>query len=186
MGRVVSILGVDPGFASFGYSIIQLLPEEGERIISVDVLRTKKSAKKQKVLVADDNFRRARAIAAMLQDVVAHNTPAAIAAEGMSFPRNASNAAKMAMSWGILAAIVEELQLPLVQATPQRIKKTVAGKTTATKEEVRDVLLGRYPKQFDDFMASTPKTQWEHGFDSVAAVVTCLDSDVLRMARGMT
>ena len=54
-----------------------------------------------------------------------------------------------------------------------------------SKEEIRDVLLERYPKQFDAFMASTPGGQWEHGFDSVGALVTCLDSDVLRMARGM-
>lgn len=184
MSRPIKVLGVDPGFASFGYSIVQLFPKS-EEVLSVNVIRTKKSTKKQQVLVADDNFRRARAIAAMLSEVIAMHTPAAIAAEAMSFPRNASAAAKVAMSWGILASIVEELQLPLVQATPQQIKKTLTGKTTATKEDVREVLLDRYTNEFDPFMESTPAGQWEHGFDSVGAVVTCLDSDVLLMARGM-
>lgn len=182
--RPIIVLGVDPGFASFGYSIVQLFPKS-EEVLSVNVIRTKKSVKKQKVLVADDNFRRARAIAAILMEVISTHMPAAIAAEGMSFPRNASAAAKVAMAWGILAAVVEDLQLPLVQGTPQQIKKTLTGKTTASKEEVRDVLLERYPGQFAAFMQSTPTGQWEHGFDSAAAVVTCLDSDVLRMARGM-
>jgi Holliday junction resolvasome RuvABC endonuclease subunit len=178
----VYILGCDPGFASFGYCIMQLLPDT-ERIISVNVIRTKKSNKKQKVLVADDNFRRARAIAAVLREVVVGFQPKAIAAEAFSPPRNASNAAKVALSWGILADIVEDFQLPMVQASPQRIKKQLTDKTSATKEEVQEVLQSRYPGQFDPFTNSTPRGQWEHGFDAAASVVAGLNEDVLRMAR---
>jgi Holliday junction resolvasome RuvABC endonuclease subunit len=165
---------------------MRLLPDS-EEVVMLNVIRTKKSAKKQNVLAADDNFRRARAISALLMEVLTKYDPKAIAAEAMSFPRNAGNAAKMAISWGILACLVEERQLPLVQASPQQIKATVCpDQKTATKEDIQNALLDRYgPEGFRAFQESTPEGQWEHAFDSVGVVVTCLGSNVMRMARGM-
>jgi Holliday junction resolvasome RuvABC endonuclease subunit len=191
MGREVCVLGVDPGFASFGMAVVRLFPER-ERVLSVQVVRTKKSPKKRNVKVADDNFCRARAIASMVRETVKRWKPLAIAGETMSFPRNASAAAKVAMTWGILADLTEDLQLPMATATPQEIKKVVCDIKTATKEDVRRALEARYPRQFDAFKAEfpakkppQPNGQWEHGFDAVGAVVACLDTDVIRMARGM-
>lgn len=184
MSREVFILGVDPGFASFGFGIVNLLPTS-EFVIKVDVVRTQKSPKKLNVKAADDNFRRSQAIAAVLHDVVRKYQPMAIAAEAMSFPRNASAAAKVAMAWGILSDVCHVYQLPMVQATPQEIKKTLCGNKSATKEDVQKALEGRYEHQFQHFTGVVPAGQWEHGFDAVGAVVSCLDSDVIRMARGM-
>jgi len=184
MAREVFVLGVDPGFASFGVSIVELTAST-ERVRMTEVIRTKKSTKKQNVRAADDNFRRAGAIAAVLHDVVATWKPMAIAAEAMSFPRNASAAAKVAMAWGILADIAEVYSLPMVQATPQEIKRALCDKETATKVEVRDRLQTLYEGQFDQFTSGTPEGQWEHGFDATGAVIACLDSDIVRMARGM-
>ena len=76
-------------------------------------------------------------------------------------------------------------QLPLVQLSPQGIKKKLCGKNSATKEEIRGVLLERYSGAFDAFMSSVPKGQWEHGFDAASSIVATLDSDVLRAVRGL-
>jgi hypothetical protein len=89
------------------------------------------------------------------------------------------------MTWGILAALVEQFQLPLVQQSPQGIKKALCGKMSASKEDVRDALIARYPGAFDPFMEEYPATQWEHGFDAASALVATLDSDVLRAVRGL-
>lgn len=185
MSGEVYVLGLDPGFASFGYSVLRFTPE-GEEVVAVNVIRTKKTGKKRNVLASDDNFRRARAIASVLREVVVGFQPRALAAEALSLPRNASAAAKVAMSWGILADIVEEFQIPLVQQSPQGIKKTLCGKVSATKVEVQEVVMKRYPGAFQPFMDATPKGQWEHGFDSVSAVLATIDSDVLRAVRGAT
>lgn len=190
MGEVC-VLGVDPGFASFGLCVVQLLPDS-ERILHVDVIRTQKSNKKQNVKAADDNFRRGKAISALLHSVVDERKPLAIAAESASWPRNASASAKLAMSWGILIDICQVYSLPMVQATPQELKKAVCDKKTATKEEIRHALEERYPGQFNPFKTEFPPRnppkphgQWEHGFDAAGAVVACLDTDVIRMARSM-
>lgn len=191
MEREVFILGTDPGFASFGFGIVQLL-SSSEVVRAVDVIRTQKSAKKKGVKAADDNFHRGQAISAVLHEVVKKWQPMAISAEAASWPRNASASAKLAMSWGILIDLCHVYQLPMVQASPQEIKKTLCDNKSATKEDVRRALEGRYPDQFEGFKARyparkppQPNGQWEHGFDAVGAVVTCLGSDVIRMARGM-
>lgn len=180
----VYVLGLDPGFASFGYCVFRFT-KEGEEVVAVNVIRTKKTAKKKNVLASDDNFRRARAIAAVLREVVEGFQPRAIAAEALSLPRNASAAAKVAMSWGILADIVEDRQIPLIQQSPQGLKKALCGKKSATKQDIQEVLEGLYPGAFDQFISATPKGQWEHGFDAASAVVGLKDSDVLRAVRSM-
>lgn len=191
MNREVFVLGMDPGFASFGFGVVQLLPE-GERIVRVDVIRTQKSAKKLNVKAADDNFRRGQAISAILHDVVKEYQPVALAAESASWPRNASSSAKLALSWGILIDLCHVYHLPMAQASPQEIKKVLCKKKSATKEDIRQALEALYPHQFDAFKTEFPAKnppkphgQWEHGFDAVGAVVACLSTDVIRMARSM-
>ena len=192
MRREVYILGTDPGFASFGFGITQLFPDS-ERVVRVDVIRTEKSNKKLNVKAADDNFRRGQAIAKVLDEVVKEYQPMAITAEAASWPRNAGATAKVAMSWGILIYLCYQYRLPMAQASPQEIKKALCDDKSATKEDVRRALEGRYPDQFNEFKhrfparkPPKPNGQWEHGFDAIGSTVTCLDTDVIRMARGMT
>jgi len=184
MGRAACVIGVDPGFANFGYGVM-FLGTGVEWITEVSVIRTQKTNKKQNVKAAADNFRRAQEISKAFHKVVNKVKPAAIVAETMSFPRNASVAAKMAMAFGVLADICYVYDLPMVQATPQEIKKYLCDNKSATKEAVQEALLGRYPGQFDAFMKVVPRSKWEHGFDSIGAILTSLDSDVVRMARRM-
>ena len=184
MAREVYIIGTDPGFASFGLSVIRLTPKS-EEVVETLVIRTQKSVKKLNVKAVDDNFRRAQAIAAALYEIVNKWKPMALTAESMSFPRNSSAASKVAMVWGILALLCNIFQLPMVQATPQEIKKRLCDNKSATKEQIRVALERMYPGQFDPFKDSTAAGQWEHGFDAAGSVVACMDTDVLRMARGM-
>lgn len=175
----MKVCGVDPGFASIGYSIVELLPQ-GERVVALGVIRTQKSTKKQHVLACEDNFSRAREIAVALRRLVAVHGIRAICAEAMSFPRQASVAAKIAMVWGILADLTADQNLPLVQPTPQQIKKALCGKASASKTEVEAAVRARY-RGLD--LTGIPSGQHEHVFDSLAAVVASLDSEVLRALR---
>ena len=181
--REVFVLGADPGFASFGYCVMQLLPDS-EKIIEVNVIRTKKDTKKQNILAADDNLRRTRAIFAALNGVLSEYPISVITAEMMSYPRSSSVAAKMSLAWGVIASLSEGNQIPIAQASPQKIKKAICGNSKASKDDVQDALRRRYKGEFFPFQKALPAGQWEHGFDAVGSVVTCLDSDVLRMARG--
>jgi Holliday junction resolvasome RuvABC endonuclease subunit len=175
------VLGLDPGFASFGVAVVELLPD-GERVLALEVLRTSKDQAKRHTLASDDNLRRAGELYRGLSMLMLSLRPAALAAESMSFPRSSSVAGKMCLSWGVVAALAGQFCLPLVQASPQTIKGAVVGDKSASKVDVESALLRRYGNGIED-LVHVSEGQHEHAFDALAAVVACLDSDVMRMAR---
>jgi len=180
----VFVLGIDPGFASVGICAASIEPD---RILveSVAVVRTAPSGKKRHIRAADDNLERARTIAKEIARWVDDWSPVAICAESMSFPRSSSSAAKMAMCWGTIASIAEAHRLPVLQATPQEIKLAVAGRKTASKEEVQAGVEGHLSSFAAKGLEEIPRSQREHVYDAIAAVFACEDSEVIRMARQM-
>ena len=185
VGEPIYALGLDPGFASFGWAIVRLFPER-ERVAALGVIETKKSPKKLSVRAADDNSVRTRIIAEALQKLVERYHPKVIAAEAFSQPRNASVSGKLGRAWGAVDTLSVFSGLPVIQASPQAIKKALCGKQNASKDEVQEALRVRYSGQFDSYTERTPKGKWEHPFDAVGAVVACLDSEVMRMAKVMS
>lgn len=186
----VPILGVDPGFASIGYTVATLNREGPETPILMGVFRTDKSNAKKNVLASDDNVRRAREISEFLRGLL-RNQPygqiRAICAETMSFPRSASVAAKMAMCWGVLAALSEEYDIPVLQATPQDLKKHVTGVKTASKEDIQRALDKEFGvKVLKGLTSEVTGSLLEHPYDALGAIVACRDSEVLRLARRMS
>ena len=81
----------------------------------------------------------------------------------MSFPRNASTAGKMSICWGVLAAIAEARGLPIVQASPQALKRAVTGSSSASKDEVEFALLKRFGNETEELF-SGPDGLREHVF----------------------
>lgn len=177
----LSILGIDPGFASLGYAVIVLDPKP--RVVRFGVFRTEKTAKKQNVLSVEDNVRRAMLIAGFLRDLAtcAPRT-VAIAAEAMSFPRSSSVAAKVALTWGAIAGLAEAAGIPILQASPQQVKAAVCGVKTATKEEVQAAVLSLYP-EIARLRKGIVRGQWEHAHDSLAVAHLMLKSHVVQMLR---
>ena len=174
------MLGIDPGFANVGIGIVKVGKTDCS-VIFTEILRTKKADKKVKVYVADDNIRRIREAASSLIDTIEQHDITAICAEAMSFPRNASTAAKMALFWGALIMIAHERDLPLYSATPQQIKKSLCGTNKASKEDIAKAVNARIKGPVP--MAGIPKTKQEHAYDAIAAVLTCIESDELKLVR---
>lgn len=180
----VRVLGIDPGLANMGVCVVEL---DGKdiKVVFLEVLATQKSSKKKEVLASSDTVRRARELANALNAVVVRQRPMVMAVEAMSYPRNASSAAKTAVSWGVLATLAELFDLPMVQASPQDMKKALCGNRSASKVEVQKELESHFPGAFHDFVTRYPKAQHEHGFDALGVVFACLNSEVVRMARGL-
>jgi Holliday junction resolvasome RuvABC endonuclease subunit len=183
---------MDPGFASFGVGVVQLFPDH-EKVVEVDVIRTKASSKKCNVRSTNDNFRRAEEIATQLRRFIKVYRPKVFTAEALSLPRNASTSSKLSISWGILACFTTGWSIPMLQSTPQELKMMLCNDKSASKLDIQRALERRYPGQFDTFKykfppknPTKPNGQWEHGFDAVGSIVSCLDTEVMRMARGLT
>lgn len=172
------VLGVDPGFAALGLAAVDVSPD-GEHLVDCWVVTTEPSTRKQAVRDSEDNARRAREITRALQTALDVHRPTVVAAETMSWPRNASSAAKVALAWGALCALLERGGLPLVQASPQDVKRAVCGVKNASKDDVALAVEARFP----EVTWPTKATLQEHAADAIAVVVACLDSELVRLAR---
>lgn len=186
-----AVLGLDPGFKNVGWCVIgydntHMVP------VAFGVVRTEKSETKREVRAADDNLRRTREIVKALMAVFAGVrspsgdlwVPKCLCAEAMSFPRNASAAAKVAMTWGVIASLSELLRMPIVQATPQEVRRSLLGfiGKKASKEEVQEAVLKKLPTLKDHpSWEAIPGSLHEHVYDSFAAALACQDSEVVRM-----
>ena len=174
----MTVVGIDSGLATCGIAVLRLLPA-GEELVYTGVFTSKPSDRKQAVRAADDLARRARELAVVLSSVLEQHRPIAIAIEAPSWPRNAGSAAKMGAAFGVVFALAQRFDLPLVQASPMDVKKAVTGRKTASKDEVVLAVETRFPA-----ITWPPQTGlWEHAADAVGVVLACLDSEPLRMAR---
>lgn len=183
MSREFRVLGLDPGWANIGYAIVNLVPFTPVRM---GLIQTKKSDKKLKVLSSDDNVRRGREIVASLDALLAENTIHAICMESKSFPRNASASAKVAMFWGIIIKLATILDVPLIQARPQEIKRRMCAKEKATKQDVQDACDLMFGKELvHGLVEGIARSKLEHPYDGLATVVACSDGETLRLARRM-
>jgi crossover junction endodeoxyribonuclease RuvC len=177
------ILGIDPGLASFGYALTTITTTDIS-VVSMGTIRTKKDKKKANVLASEDNWRRCVEIAMQIRKLIDGLKIVALCGESMSFPRNSSAAAKVAMTWGISADITAVLGVPMLQASPQRIKSKLCGNYKASKEEVQQAIIKQFPGvNFDSLLEHLPAGEHEHPWDALAAVITCLDAEPIRMVR---
>jgi len=173
------VLGLDPGFANLGWCVAELHPEGGPRALSVGVFCTEKAAKKANLYASHDDIRRSREIAGALAEIINGFSISALCAESMSFPRSSSVAAKMALSWGVIAAHADRFRLPIVALSPQSIKLAVARNKAASKDDVAKGVRGRM-SGIDIELRHVIPSKREHPFDAAASIIAAQDSDVIR------
>jgi crossover junction endodeoxyribonuclease RuvC len=182
------ILGIDPGFRYLGWCRVSYVKDAMYQFAILDMgcIQTKKDGRK--VLDSVDNVRRAQAITRELRDLVWLDSEAidpvravdVIAVEAMSFPRNASSASKMSLTWGVISALSALWEIPMIQASPQDIKEAVTGSRKASKAEMEATLSGRYPVVLK-CLEDVPMSRREHPYDALGAIVASLGSEVVKM-----
>lgn len=176
------VMGIDPGFAAFGIAKVEVRParDGGLDVLALEtrVLRTAPSAKKAAVRSSEDLVRRCGELVLGIEAAVQDWKPLALAGETMSWPRDLRAATRVALAWGVIAAIASRYSLPVVQASPQDVKKALVGSKSASKEEIIGAVLARWPH------LELPKqtTLHEHAADAAAVVYACRDSQVITMA----
>jgi len=176
----VLVLGIDPGFASLGYALVRVWRDGRKAVVKdIGVAKTKKAHKKLRVRASEDNVQRIRLLVRAIRDKFSREDVVMVACESMSWPRNAGAAAKVALAWGAIVTLAEMLDLPIVQASPQEIKHEMTGAKSATKDAVREAATeGTTGVDWSKFN----KGDLEHMGDALGAALTCLDSEVARVA----
>jgi crossover junction endodeoxyribonuclease RuvC len=171
----MSILGIDPGFASMGWAICTL---DGGNVtpIKCGVITTEKSTKKLNTRSSEDNIRRAQKMYTSLAKLINDYSVTMVCTETMSWPRSAGVVAKLGISWGVIAAVCHQWRVMILQASPMEIKRAVTGNGKASKEDMISLIKGTYP----NLVLPPQLVLQEHAADAVGAVIACQESQLFK------
>lgn len=179
---MTAIVGIDPGFASCGWAVLELHADH-EVVRRAGVIRTEASGKKRRVRRIDDDLERVQQIARGLGDLLSESPsrPVACCVEAPEGSRGARQSKAMGLAMGIVATMATTHGVPLLQVSATELKAHVAGSKTAAKDAIRSALEARYGELPID--ADVPAGQRDHAVDAVGAVVACLNDEAIRLMR---
>ena len=124
------ILGIDPGFAITGYSVIDYIGNKFKLVTSGAVL-TKAGESFPSRLCALNN---------QLEEIIDTYKPDAISVEELFFNNNVKTAINVAQARGVILVVGCRKQIPTYEYTPLQIKQSVTGYGRADKIQVQKMV----------------------------------------------
>jgi crossover junction endodeoxyribonuclease RuvC len=128
--KVRRIIGIDPGLASTGWGIVDY---EGGKISPVDHGSIETRADRSR-------GERLFFIRESLRAILDAYRPAVAAVEILFFGKNVSSAIPVAEARGVISAALAERGLPVIEFTPNAIKRGVAGIGGAGTRQVQEMV----------------------------------------------
>lgn len=176
----MKIIGLDPGYASFGIAVADLTVT-GARFEQLRVVTTKPSAQKRTLRKADDMADRLAVVGRELRRFVGRDV-VALCVEATVLPHErgiqTSVVSGLGRARGLVDMLALEYGLPVIEEFPQTLKLITTGKRNATKEEIRTALERLHPELAALWPAR--RGDLEHAGDAAASVIAGLQSDVVR------
>ncbi|MFW5981354.1 MAG: crossover junction endodeoxyribonuclease RuvC [bacterium] len=124
------ILGIDPGLAIVGYSLIE---KNGNKFSVCDfgVIRTSADS---------DNSKRLLKIYNEINKLIQDYNPDEMAVEELFFNKNVKTAIKVGQARGVLLLAGAEANLLVAEYTPLQVKQAVVGYGRAAKRQVQEMV----------------------------------------------
>lgn len=126
----MKILGIDPGMAIVGYSLVDF---DGENVTLVHSgsIQTSKN---------DKEPRRLLEIFEDMTTIVEEFKPDAAAIEKLFFFRNQTTVMPVAHARGVILTVLEKFNVPVFEYTPMEVKQVLTGYGRADKKEVEQMV----------------------------------------------
>lgn len=125
------ILGIDPGTQLMGYGLIAI--DGGKpRPLAMGVIRLEKF---------DSHYVRLRRIYDRVSTLVEQYQPDELAIEAPFFGKNVQSMLKLGRAQGVAMAAALSRNIPVTEYEPRKIKMAVTGNGSASKEQVREMLI---------------------------------------------
>jgi len=124
------IMGIDPGTQVMGYGVIRINGKKPE-MVALGVVEINKF---------DDHYMKLKIIHDKVNSLIDQYHPTSIAIESPFFGKNIQSMLKLGRAQG--AAIIAAMQhsLPLVEYAPRKIKLSITGNGSSSKEDVARML----------------------------------------------
>jgi len=180
------LLSLDVGFRHTGWALFNK-----KTIKKVGIINTVKTTRKD-VLTSNDDINCAKEIYIALHLIMFENDVQGIIGEApVGGGQNSAAVKSMGIATGILGCLVAVWDLPDEWCTPQRLKKRMTGRNSASKEEIMDAICKHYQwegrmKQGRSIMYRTPlgdfkKGDFEHIADAIGTYLTLESSNLVKM-----
>ena len=126
----MKILGIDPGMAIVGYSLIDYDGENYKLIHSGSIQTDKKKSE----------FARLLEIYEDMNTLVNDLKPDVSAIEKLFFFRNTTTVMPVAHARGVILTVLEKYKIPIFEYTPIEVKQVLTGYGRADKKEVEQMV----------------------------------------------
>ena len=126
----MKILGIDPGMAIVGYSLIDFCNSNIELIASGSIQTLKGERESARLLE----------IYTDMSTVVETYKPDVCAIEKLFFFRNQTTVMPVAHARGVILTVLEKFNIPVFEYTPMEVKQVLTGYGRADKKEVEQMV----------------------------------------------
>jgi crossover junction endodeoxyribonuclease RuvC len=120
------ILGIDPGTNIMGYGVV-MVRENHLQMLSIGVLKLDKT---------DDHVVKLKKIFEKVLDLLEESKPDELAIEAPFFGKNVQSMLKLGRAQGVAMAAALHRSVPIFEYSPRKIKQSITGKGSASKEQV--------------------------------------------------
>ena len=181
----IKIVGFDPSMSNWGICKATLDIETLEFTVDDLILVETESESKKGVIKQSDDLRRAKIVQEGMLEACAD---ASLAISEIPFCNPAGYAGANFNS-GLVTGVLASCPLPLIQVFPGEVKMKATGVRSATKGEMIDWAMNRFPnapwKMRKLKGKMVPTNANEHLADAVASINAGLDSQQLKQAIAM-
>lgn len=124
------ILGIDPGTTVMGYGIIEGKGQKAH-LIALDVVAMRKIT---------DPMEKLKCIFESTVRIIEQYLPDEMAVEAPFFGKNVQSMLKLGRAQGVVIAAAMYKNIPISEYSPRKIKQSITGKGSASKEQVAAAL----------------------------------------------
>ena len=178
-----AIVAFDTGLGTFGMAAVD---PTARALLAVGCFESSKASKKHNVSDSSDLTHRTVRLAGAVSRFCDQFDVVALAHEALSWPRSSRAAAMLGMSVGVLVAVSQIWDVPILEVSPQDLKDRVVGRRTATKADVLAALAAKPGfERVAELVAGLhiKASLVEHPVDAAAVGFCVLDHDMIRVLR---
>jgi crossover junction endodeoxyribonuclease RuvC len=126
----VLVLGIDPGTLKLGWGLIARRGQRLEHVAHGVIVLDSRSALPERLRVIEQR----------LLELLSLHSPEAASVESLFFHKDPQAAAKLGHARGVVLLALARAEVPIFEYAPALVKRTIAGKGQAAKEQVAQVV----------------------------------------------
>ena len=126
----MKILGIDPGLAIVGYSLVEHINDENILIASGSIQTDKKKTEAERLYE----------ISIDVQTIIDKYKPDVASIEKLFYFKNQKTVIPVAEARGVILSVLQKNNIPIDEFTPIEVKQMITGYGRASKEEVAKIV----------------------------------------------